>query len=33
VTTIKIDDRKGSGKRIESKLESVEQKLGRKLNR
>ena len=33
VTTIKIDDRKGSGQRMEKKLESVEQKLGKKLNR
>lgn len=28
VTSIKIDDRKGKGGRIEKKLESVEQKLG-----
>lgn len=28
VTSIKIDDRKGKGERIERKLESVEQKLG-----
>jgi len=33
VTTIKIDDYRGRGERMESKLESVEQKLGRKLNR
>ena len=33
VTTIKIDDYKGKGARLEKKLESVEQKLGRKLNR
>jgi uncharacterized protein (TIGR00106 family) len=33
VTTIKIDDRKGVDLRIEKKLESVEQKLGKKLNR
>jgi uncharacterized protein (TIGR00106 family) len=33
VTTIKIDDYRGKGRRLESKLESVEQKLGRKLNR
>ena len=33
VTTIKIDDYKGRGSRLETKLESVEQKLGRKLNR
>jgi len=33
VTTIKIDDRKGGGQRMERKLESVEQKLGKKLNR
>jgi uncharacterized protein (TIGR00106 family) len=33
VTTIKIDDYKGKGDRLDSKLESVEQKLGRKLNR
>jgi uncharacterized protein (TIGR00106 family) len=33
VTTIKIDDYKGRGDRLDSKLESVEQKLGRKLNR
>jgi len=33
VTTIKIDDHKGRGDRLDSKLESVEQKLGRKLNR
>jgi uncharacterized protein (TIGR00106 family) len=33
VTTIKIDDYKGRGRRLDTKLESVEQKLGRKLNR
>jgi len=33
VTTIKIDDYKGKGYRLEKKLESVEQKLGKKLNR
>lgn len=33
VTSIKIDDYKGKGIRIEKKLESVEQKLGVKLNR
>lgn len=33
LTTIKIDDRKGGGLRLEKKLGSVEQKLGRKLNR
>jgi uncharacterized protein (TIGR00106 family) len=33
VTTIKIDDYKGKGDRLEKKLESVEQKLGQKLNR
>ena len=33
VTTIKIDDYKGKGDRLEKKLESVEQKLGAKLNR
>jgi uncharacterized protein (TIGR00106 family) len=33
VTSIKIDDRKGEDERIEKKLESVEQKLGMKLNR
>jgi uncharacterized protein (TIGR00106 family) len=33
VTSIKIDDYKGRGERLETKLESVEQKLGRKLNR
>jgi uncharacterized protein (TIGR00106 family) len=32
VTSIKIDDRKGADARIEKKLESVEQKLGMKLN-
>jgi uncharacterized protein (TIGR00106 family) len=33
VTNIKIDDYKGKGDRLEKKLESVEQKLGQKLNR
>ncbi len=33
ITSIKIDDRKGREPRIEKKLESVEQKLGMKLNR
>jgi uncharacterized protein (TIGR00106 family) len=33
VTNIKIDDYKGKGYRLEKKLESVEQKLGQKLNR
>ena len=33
VTSIKLDDYKGKGRRLESKLESVEQKLGAKLNR
>jgi uncharacterized protein (TIGR00106 family) len=33
LTTITIDDRKGKEQRIEKKLESVEQKLGMKLNR
>jgi len=33
LTTIKIDDRKGGGQRMDRKLESVEQKLGKKLNR
>ena len=33
VTNIKIDDRKGKGGRIEKKLESVEQKLGMKLQK
>ena len=33
VTSIKIDDYKGKGPRLEQKVESVEQKLGRKLNR
>jgi uncharacterized protein (TIGR00106 family) len=33
VTTIKIDDYKGKGDRLEKKLESVEHKLGQKLNR
>ena len=32
VTSIKIDDRKGKDARLEKKLESVEQKLGMKLN-
>jgi uncharacterized protein (TIGR00106 family) len=33
VTSIKIDDRKGQGVRIEKKLESVEQKLGMTLKK
>ncbi len=33
LTTIRIDDRSGAGPRIERKLESVELKLGMKLNR
>lgn len=33
VTSIKIDDYKGKGSRLEKKLESVEQKLGAKLAR
>jgi len=33
VTSITIDDRKGKGGRIEKKLESVEQKLGMKLQK
>jgi len=33
VTSIKIDDYKGKGDRLDKKLESVEQKLGAKLNR
>ncbi len=33
LTNITIDDRKGKEQRIEKKLESVEQKLGRKLNK
>ena len=33
VTTIKIDDYKGKGSRLEGKLESVESKLGIRLNR
>ncbi len=33
VTTITIDDRKGKEQRIDKKIESVEQKLGMKLNR
>jgi len=33
LTTIRIDDRAGREPRIEKKLESVEQKLGMKLNR
>ncbi len=33
VTSIKIDDYKGKGDRLDKKLESVEQKLGQKLNR
>lgn len=33
LTTLTIDDRKGKADRIEKKLESVEQKVGQKLNR
>ncbi|OGW36112.1 MAG: hypothetical protein A2010_07205 [Nitrospirae bacterium GWD2_57_9] len=33
VTSIRIDDRRGREPRMEQKLESVEQKLGRKLNK
>jgi uncharacterized protein (TIGR00106 family) len=33
LTTITIDDRKGKEDRIEKKLASVEQKVGKKLNR
>src|SRR5574341_227617 len=33
LTTLTIDDRKGKADRIEKKLESVEQKVGKKLNR
>jgi len=33
VTTIKIDDRKGQDRRMEKKLEAIEQKLGMKLNK
>ncbi len=33
VTSIKIDDYRGKGDRLEKKLESVEQRLGAKLNR
>ena len=33
LTTIIIDDRKGTEERIEKKLESVEQKLGMKLKK
>ena len=33
VTNIKIDDYKGKGLRLEKKLESVEQRLGKKLKR
>jgi len=33
VTSIKIDDYKGKGDRLDTKLESVEQKLGAELNR
>ena len=33
ITTVRIDDHPGSGPRIERKLESVEEKLGTKLNR
>ncbi len=32
LTTITIDDRKGKEERLQKKLESVEQKLGKKLN-
>lgn len=32
ITTITIDDRKGKTDRLTKKLESVEQKIGRKLN-
>ncbi len=32
ITTITIDDRRGKENRMEKKLESVEQKLGKKLN-
>src|SRR3990172_8222882 len=32
-TTIKIDDRKGRESRLENKIESMEQKLGIKLNK
>ena len=33
ITSIKIDDRKGEGERIDKKLESVEKKLGMKLQK
>jgi uncharacterized protein (TIGR00106 family) len=33
VTTVKIDDYKGKGYRLDTKLESVERKLGQKINR
>lgn len=33
VTTVKIDDYRGKGARLEAKLESVEKKLGTRLNR
>ncbi len=33
LTTVRIDDRKGDEKRMEKKLQSVEQKIGMKLNR
>lgn len=33
ITSVKIDDYKGRGDRLEAKLESVEQKLGQKLNK
>jgi uncharacterized protein (TIGR00106 family) len=33
VTNIKIDDYKGKGCRLDTKLESVEQKIGKKLKR
>jgi uncharacterized protein (TIGR00106 family) len=31
ITTIKVDDRKGTGPRMDQKLASVEEKLGKKL--
>jgi uncharacterized protein (TIGR00106 family) len=33
LTSIRIDDRKGKGPRMEQKVDSVEQKLGRRLDR
>jgi uncharacterized protein (TIGR00106 family) len=33
LTTIRIDDRRGKGPRMEQKLTSLEQKLGRRLDR